>query len=392
MSLVALMSGVLNSFGKFVESSSVSIVLNGVMMLATFVGMALGYQNEPMAGVVQAWGVFAAGILQLWLLMDGLRRNDIWLKLRRPRMTEGMRRLIALGIPGVIAGGVTQLNIVIGTVIASMQNGAVSFLYYADRLYELPLAIVGIAIGVVLLPDVSRHLRAENHEAVMDSQNRSLEFAMLLTLPAAAALAVVPSEIVAALFERGAFTAADTPATAYALAIFSLGLPSFVLIKVFSPAYFAREDTRTPMVYATISLTANTIGSVTLFFVFQALGWMPHLGIAVATTLGGWLNAGLLYATLAKKGYFITDKRLRRALPRIMLATIVMSVVLWIVAEALGGRFAPPTRELTRAIALILLVGAGLAAYVVAVFATGALDFAQLRRFLTRKTPPPGPL
>ena len=225
MSLVALMSGVLNTFGKFVESSSVSIVLNGVMMLATFVGMALGYQNEPMAGVIQAWGVFVAGILQLWLLMDGLRRNNIWLKLRWPRMTEGVRRLIALGIPGVIAGGVTQLNIVIGTVIASMQNGAVSYLYYADRLYELPLAIVGIAIGVVLLPDVSRHLRAENHEAVMDSQNRSLEFAMLLTLPAAVALAVVPTPIVSALFERGAFTAADTPATAYALAIFALGLP-----------------------------------------------------------------------------------------------------------------------------------------------------------------------
>ena len=112
-----------------------------------------------MAGVIQAWGVFAAGILQLWLLIDGLRRNDIWLKLRWPRMTEGMRRLIRLGIPGVIAGGVTQINIVIGTVIASMQNGAVSYLYYADRLYELPLAIVGIAIGVVLLPDVSRHLR-----------------------------------------------------------------------------------------------------------------------------------------------------------------------------------------------------------------------------------------
>ena len=202
--------------------------------------------------------MFAAGILQLWLLIDGLRRNDIWLKLRWPRMTDGMRRLIRLGIPGVIAGGVTQINIVIGTVIASMQNGAVSYLYYADRLYELPLAIVGIAIGVVLLPDVARHLRAENHEAVMDSQNRSLEFAMLLTLPAAVALAVVPTAIVAGLFERGAFTAHDTPATAWALAIFAIGLPSFVLIKVFSPAYFAREDTRTPMIYATISLTANT--------------------------------------------------------------------------------------------------------------------------------------
>ena len=390
MSLVALMSGVLNSFGKFVESSSVSIVLNLTMMLATFVGLAMGLQNEPMAGVVQAWGVFAAGLLQLWLLMDGLRRNNIWLKLRRPRMTEGMRRLIRLGIPGVIAGGVTQINIVIGTVIASMQNGAVSYLYYADRLYELPLAIVGIAIGVVLLPDVSRHLRAENHEAVMDSQNRSLEFAMLLTLPAAVALAVVPSAIVAGLFERGAFTAADTPATAYALGIFALGLPSFVLIKVFSPAYFAREDTRTPMIYATISLTANTIGSIALFFIFRAYGLMPHLGIAVATTLGGWLNAGLLYATLAKRGQFVADKRLRRTLPRIVLASAIMGVVLWLVVDALQGRFGPPTPTLERAAALTALITAGLVAYALAVFATGALDFRKLRSFLARRTPPPG--
>lgn len=391
MSLVALMSGVLNSFGKFVESSSVSIVLNGVMMVATLIGMWLGYQNEPMAGVIQAWGVFAAGILQLAVLMDGLRRNGIWLKLRRPRMTEGMRRLITLGIPGVIAGGVTQINIVIGTVIASMQNGAVSYLYYADRLYELPLAIVGIAIGVVLLPDVARHLRAENHEAVMDSQNRSFEFAMLLTLPAAVALAIVPTAIVAALFERGAFTASDTPATAWALGIFAIGLPSFVLIKVFSPAYFAREDTRTPMIYATISLTANTLGSIILFFVFRDLGWMPHLGIAVATTLGGFLNAGLLYMTLAKNGHFVADKRLKRTLPRIILSSAIMGVVLWVVATALDGKFKPPTPELERAMALLVLCGSGFLAYAVAVFATGALDRKQLRRFLSRRTPPPGP-
>ena len=128
---------------------------------------------------------------------------------------------------------------------------------------------------------------------------------MLLTVPAAVALAVVPVEIVKGLFERGAFTAADTPATAYALAIFALGLPSFVMIKVFQPAYFAREDTATPMRYAVISLTANTLGSIALFFLFRRLGLMPHLGIAVATTLGGWLNAGLLYATLVKRGHFV---------------------------------------------------------------------------------------
>src|SRR6185437_12680203 len=219
--------------GKFVESSAVSIVLNLTMMAATLTAIGMGLRNEPLAGVVQAWGVFVAGILQLLLLLDGMRRNGLRLRLQLPRLTEGVRRLIRLGIPGVIAGGVTQINIVIGTVVASLQDGAVSHLYYADRVYELPLAIVGIAIGVVLLPDVSRHLRAGNHAAVMDSQNRSLEFAMLLTVPAAVALAVVPTPIVQTLFQRGAFTVADVPPTAYALAIFALGLPSFVLIKVF---------------------------------------------------------------------------------------------------------------------------------------------------------------
>jgi len=336
MSLVALLSGVLNSLCKFVESSSVSIVLNLTMMAATFIAMFLGYTNEPMAGVIQAWGVFAAGVLQLVLLLDGARRNGMWLRLRRPRLTPGVRDLIRLGIPGVIAGGVTQINIMIGTVIASMQDGAVSHLYYADRIYELPLAIVGIAIGVVLLPDVSRHLRAGNHEAVMDSQNRALEFAMLLTLPAAVALAVVPTEIVKGLFERGAFTARDTPFTAYALAIFSLGLPSFVMIKVFSPAYFAREDTKTPMRYATLSLTANTLGSIGLFFLFRHLGLMPHLGIALATTLGGWLNAGLLYATLVRRGNFVADARIKRAVPRILLASLVMGAALYALAPVLS--------------------------------------------------------
>jgi putative peptidoglycan lipid II flippase len=384
MSLVALLSGVLNSVGKFVESSAVSIILNITMMAATFVALGMGLRNEPLAGVVQAWGVFAAGLLQLWLLVDGARRNGLSLRLRWPRMSEDMRRLIKLGIPGVVAGGVTQLNIVIGTVIASLQDGAVSHLYYADRVYELPLAIVGIAIGVVLLPDVSRHLRAGNHAAVMDSQNRSLEFAMLLTVPAAVALAVVPTEIVKGLFERGAFTAADTPATAYALAIFALGLPSFVMIKVFSPAYFAREDTATPMRYAAISLTANTLGSVALFFLFRRLGLMPHLGIAVATTLGGWLNAGLLYATLARRGELVPDARLKRALPLVVIASIIMGAVLWFAAAALAPWFAASSGFLHRMSALAVLVGTGLVVYTVAVFAFGAMSLRQLRDQLRR--------
>ena len=384
MSLVALLSGVLNSLGKFVESSSVSIVLNLTMMAATLVAIAMGYTNEPMAGVIQAWGVFAAGVLQLALLLDGARRNGMWLRLRRTRLTPGVRDLIRLGIPGVIAGGVTQINIMIGTVIASMQDGAVSHLYYADRIYELPLAIVGIAIGVVLLPDVARHLRAGNHDAVMDSQNRSLEFAMLLTLPAAVALAVVPTEIVKGLFERGAFTTRDTPFTAYALAIFALGLPSFVMIKVFSPAYFAREDTKTPMRYATISLTANTLGSIGLFFLFRHLGLMPHLGIALATTLGGWLNAGLLYGTLVRRGAFVADARIKRAVPRILLASLVMGGALYALAPVLAPWLSAPTPVVLRFAALGALVGGGLLIYAVAALVLGAVDLRQFRRLLRR--------
>lgn len=384
MSLVALMSGALNSVGRFAESSSVSIVLNVVMAVATIIALWLGYKAGPEAGIIQALAVFVAGILQLALLMWGMKRAGLSLRLRWPKWTADLRRLWQLGIPGIISGGVTQLNIAIGTMIATMQPGAVSQLYYADRLYELPLAIVGIAVGVVLLPDVARQLRAGNVEGVMDSQNRSLEFAMLLTIPAALALAIIPAEIVGVLFERGAFTAADTDATAMVLAVFALGLPAFVLIKVFSPAYFAREDTKTPMRYATISLTANTLGSIALFFLFRSLGWMPHLGIAIATALGGWLNAYLLWSTLHAQGAFVADARLRRNLPLIALASIAMGAVLFFAAHVFGPELRSGHGILADALALTGLVVLGMAVFAGMILATGVMSPAQFKRFTRR--------
>lgn len=384
MSLVALMSGVLNSFERFVESSSVSIILNLTLAAAIFIGFALGFHNDAGGGITQAIAVTVAGVLQLAHLAWGLHRVGFHLRLRWPRLTPGVRKLVSLGIPGVIAGGVTQINIMIGTVIASMQPGAVSQLYYADRLYELPLAIVGIAIGVVLLPDMSRALRAGNHAAMMDSQNRSLEFAMMLTVPAAVALAAVPQPIVSVLFERGAFNSADTAATAAAVMIFALGLPAFVLIKVFSPAYFAREDTRTPMRYATVSLFANTLASIALFFLFRHLGLLPQLGIAVATTLGGWLNAGLLWRGLRRPGHFIADKRLQRSLPLILIASMVMGCVLFAVALLLGPWFLASSALVVRMLALCSLIGSGLAVYGILILALGVLRPTQLIRLLRR--------
>ena len=385
MSMVALLSGVLNSIGKFVESSAVSIVLNLTLMAAMALAWGLGHTNDPTAGLIMACGILAAGFLQLLLLVGGARKNGLLPRLQWPRWTPAVRELLRLGVPGVVAGGITQINIVIGGMIASLQAGAVSWLYYADRLYELPLAIVGIAIGVVLLPDISRHLRAGDQAAVLDSQNRSLEFAMLLTVPAAVALAVIPHEIIRVLFERGAFRVSDTINVANALAIFALGLPAFVMIKVFSPAFFAREDTRTPMRIAGVSLGLNTLGSIGLFFLFREIGLSPHLGIAVATTIGGWLNAGLLYRALRRRGYFVADPRLKRSLPMILLSSLVLGVALAIGGYWLGPWLGGGVTLVTRAAALAGLTGAGLMLYFAAAILTGGVRLDGLRRALKRR-------
>ena len=385
MSLVALLSGVLNSIEKFVESSAVSIVLNLTLIAAILIAMALGYRNDANAGHAMAWGVFAAGILQLALLVHGAYRNGVMPRLVRPVWNDDVKRLVTLGVPGVIAGGITQINILIGTIIATLQNGAVSQLYYADRVYELPLAIIGIAIGVVLLPEVSRALRANDQEAVSRAQNRSLEFAMLLTVPSAIALAVIATPIVRVLFERGAFSPSDTFATASALSIFALGLPAFVLIKVLSPSYFAREDTKTPMRFAAVSLTANTAGSVALFFVFRELGFLPHLGIAVATTLGGWLNAMLLWRGLSGRGHFALDGMTRRNLPRIILAALAMGGGLVISADLLAPWLAPGTPILHSGPALAALVTAGGVLYFSVCAGLGVLNRATVKGAFSRK-------
>ena len=383
MSLVALLSGVLNTYNRFWAAAAAPIVLNIVLIASILFAIWAGYANRMEAGIVLATGVTIAGIAQLLMLWFAVRRAGINLSWRLPRYNEGMRRLVSLGIPGVISGGITQINIVIGTVIASLQAGAVSFLYYADRLYQLPLGIVGIAIGVVLLPELARKLRAGDMEAVHDSQNRSLEFALMLTLPAAIALAIAADPIVSVLFERGAFTAADTAATAAALVAFSLGLPAFVLIKVFQPAFFAREDTKTPMWFAGISMVVNVIGSFALFYWFQSLGWMSHVGIALATSAAGWVNAVLLWRVLAREGAFRWDARLARNLALIVLASTLMGVALWFGLPYGAPYLAASAPLLIRIAALSVLVVVGGAIFFGLLAAFGTF---RMRSLLRRST------
>ena len=389
MSLVALLSGVLNSLGRFAASSSISIVLNVVLIAAMLLALAGGHRNDPQAGLIMAWGIFAAGLLQLAMLYWGARRSGMALLPRWPRWTGDVAELVRLGIPGIVAGGATQINIVIGGMIASLQTGAVTYLYYADRLYELPLAIIGIAIGVVLLPDISRHLRAGDAAAANDAQNRGLEFAALFTLPAAVALAVVPGPIISVLFERGAFKPSDTVAVSAALMFFAIGLPAFVAIKVLQPGFFAREDTRTPMRFAAISLAVNTLGSLALFFLFRQLGWMPHTGIAIATTVGAWINVAQLWMALSARGHYHATPAIRRSLPRILASSAIMGIALWFAADALTPWLAASNPLWIRSTALAALISGAMALYLALVVGSGAVRLrdlgAALRRRQTRK-------
>jgi putative peptidoglycan lipid II flippase len=214
----------------------------------------------------------------------------------------------------------------------------------------------------------------------MDTQNRSLEFALVLTIPAAIALAVAAEPIISVLFERGAFSAGDTANTAWALRAFAIGLPAFVLIKVFQPAFFAREDTKTPMYLALVNMVANVILSLVLFYAFKAAGWMPHVGIAAATSIAGWLNALLLWSMLARAGDFAWDGRLTRNLVIVTAASLTMGVGLLAVMPYLDPYLAGAAPLYERVAGLAALVIGGAAVFFAIVTATGVLRLSMLRR------------
>ncbi|MEM9599623.1 MAG: murein biosynthesis integral membrane protein MurJ [Pseudomonadota bacterium] len=251
MSMTALFSGVLNTRHKFALAAGVPILLNAFMITALVVTPRLGLGQRDI-GLALAIAITLSGAAQAATVLWGARRAGMTLHIKRPRLTPGVKRLIVLGVPGMISAGITQINLVISHSIATLQDSAASWLTYADRLYQLPLGMIGIAMGVALLPALSRSLRAGDDISAMSTQNRAVELSMLFTLPAAVALYIIPDILIAGLFERGAFTSETTTQVAKELAYFALGLQDFVLLKVLSPSFFAREDTRTPMIWAAL--------------------------------------------------------------------------------------------------------------------------------------------
>jgi putative peptidoglycan lipid II flippase len=378
MSLTALQSGVLNSMNRFTAAAAAPILLNLVMIASNLVAWLLGTGNSATTGYIFAWGIFVAGVAQYALLAIACRRAGMPLLPRWPRLTPDVKRVITLSVPGIVSGGVMQINLVVATMIATTIDGAVAYLYYADRLYQLPLGVIGVAIGVVLLPDLSRKLRAGDEAGALNSQNRALELSIFLTLPSAVALMAIPAPIIHTVFEHGAFTRADTLAVAPAVLAFASGLPAFSLAKVFQPGFYAREDTRTPMRFAIISVAVNVAASIVLSF------WLGHVGIALATSLAAWINAGLLGLTLHRQGLFTLDERCRKRLPLIVASALVMGGLLLGGTWLLRANFAEQAGFLAAAWGLLLLVTGGALSYFVVAHVSGAMRLGEIKTMLKR--------
>ncbi|MFM2130012.1 MAG: hypothetical protein RL477_1558 [Pseudomonadota bacterium] len=369
ISLVSLMGGVLNSLGKFAAQAAAPVLLN-----LALVGVLIVFRDYVAGNPhVLAWGVFAAGFLQLSGMTIACWRAGFRLSLRWPRLTPRVRELARLMGPAVVGSGAAQISIAIDIILASLlPTGAVSYLFYADRLVQLPLGVVGVAVGTALLPLLARQVGAGDDRGALHSLNRAIELALLLTVPAAIALALCATPIIQVLFERGAFTADATRATAAALVAFAAGLPAYVLVKVLAPPFFARKDTRTPVVVAIAALALNVVLNLLL------MGSLRHVGLALATALSAWVNAASLAFILHRRGQIAIDPRLRRSLIRAALAVVAMAAALVVALHAFARLLTGSFVE--QGVALGCLVAAGAAVYGLGLQLLGVATVGGLRQ------------
>jgi putative peptidoglycan lipid II flippase len=377
ISLASLYGGVLNGIERFAEVAVTPVLLN-----IALIGAVLGLTPFlPNSGYAASIGVAIAGLLQwVWLLLS-CSRDGVAMKLVRPRWTERVARLIKLATPVAIGGGVQSISVMLDVVWASlMPVGTISALYYADRIAQLPLGVVGIAIGTALLPLLARQLRAGQDVSAMANQNRAIEFGLLFSLPAALALWQLAEPMIRVLFERGRFGPDDTLRTASALAAFSIGLPAFILVKALTPGFFAREDTKTPLYVAIVAIAANL--ALNAFFLFQTN--LAQVGIALASSLSGWLNALLLGAVLMQRSQLVPDQRLLSRALRTAGATLGMGVMLWVVLRGLTPALAHP--DLIGVVALFGLCALGGITYAALGAILGVINLSELR-FLLRREP-----
>jgi putative peptidoglycan lipid II flippase len=358
ISIESLIAGTLNANNRFASAAGAPVLLN-LAMIGTLTYAAL----FPSAGHAAAWGVLIAGVLQLALVAGDAEKNGFGLRLKMPKLDEPTRKFLkALG-PAIIGAGGVQLALFADTIIATfLQTGALSALYYADRIHQLPIGVVGIAVGTVLLPEMARRLAAGDEPGAARSQGRAIEFALLLAVPCAAASLVIPELIMRALFARGAFTAADAAAAGQTLAAYATGLIPFVLMRSFVAPFHARGDTATPVVAALSGVALNIALKIAL------MGPLAQVGLALGTAAGAWLNLLLLIWFARRRGFVKPGEKTLAHSVRLIAAGIVLGVVLFLAVRFLPPYFAKMTSLRDESLLLTLAVLGGVA-YFAAVWA-----------------------
>jgi putative peptidoglycan lipid II flippase len=375
ISLASLLSGILNSLGKFAAPAGTPIILNLTMITA----LLLAFFGWISPGPGLAWAVFIAGVLQLVWLWGTCHFSDMSLKPTLPSLTPETKTLIRLGIPGAISAGVIQVNLFMDMIFAScLPTGAISYLFYADRLNQLPLGVIGIAVSTALLPELSKHIKANNHDQAYHTQNRALEFALAITLPACVGLMILGGPLVAFLFERGAFTSLDAKATGYTLSAFASGLPAYVLVKILSTPFFAHQDTKTPMKVA--------IGAVCLNFALNCLfiGPFSYVGLALSTAIAAWFNAMTLGTLLYLRGWLVIDQQLKDVLPRLLFSSLFMGAVCYGFQILIPF---PSSTLLRMAVVGIWILGGGIA-YILMARLIGTFYFKDFQKLLKNQSLP----
>lgn len=369
ISLTAFAGATLNTFGRFAAPAFTPVLLNLSLILAAL--YLREHLREP--AMALAWGVLVAGVAQLTFQLPFLHREGI---LPRPRVAfrdEGVRKIMALMLPAIFGVSVGQINLLVDTVLASfLETGSLSWLYYSDRLLELPLALFGIAIATVILPGLSKEHASDSPEAFSATLNWSLKLMVLLGLPASVALVALADELIATLFHQGEMTARDVSMSGLALAAYGTGLLGHMFVKVLAPGYFSRQDTKTPVRYGVIALVANIL----LNF---ALVWqLKHVGLALATSLSAFLNAALLFRGLRRAGVLTTAGEGWPLLAaRAAFAALVMGAAIFLFLPA--GDFWLETPFWPRLGWMLLICVGGAIIYVAALAATG-MNFRKLRR------------
>ena len=374
VSLGSLLAGILNSLGKFAETAAVPIILN-ICMISSLVFTA-NIMETPAHSLAIA--VSIAGFLQLIFLYRACYKAGYRLKLRLPKLTPKVKKLLIVMSPAALGAGVIQLNLLLDMIIAShLPDASMSYLYYADRLNQLPVGVIGVALGTVLLPLLSRNIAAGDEMQVLRNQNQAIEMGLFFTVPAAVAFIVVPADLIHVLLERSNFTAEATTQTSSTLMAYAAGLPAYVLAKVFIPGYFARNDTKTPLKFAIVALFINVSLNLIL------MQYFAHVGLAMATAISAWINVVLLAGGLILRGHYKIENMLLIRLLKYLLCSIIMGGAVWFVQQQVKDLINGNISE--QILGLFILVVSGFSAYLIATFLTKTVKKEELKALFSKR-------